>query len=111
MIDDINFPEKLENWQKTGADYAMYEPPAGKVLKPVGEWNTTKIRVTDKQVTYWLNGQVTAQFEPSGDDWTKRRNSGKWEAYPDYAKVKTGLIGLQDHGSPVWFRNMRIRKL
>ena len=23
MIDDVDFPEKLEDWQKTGADYAM----------------------------------------------------------------------------------------
>ncbi|MBI1781790.1 MAG: DUF1080 domain-containing protein, partial [Sphingobacteriales bacterium] len=28
-----------------------------------------------------------------------------------YGKAKSGLIGLQDHGSPVWFKNIKIKKL
>ncbi|MBI1783222.1 MAG: DUF1080 domain-containing protein, partial [Sphingobacteriales bacterium] len=43
VIDDIGFPEKLEDWQKAGVDYAMYTPTAEKVLKPVGEWNHSRI--------------------------------------------------------------------
>jgi hypothetical protein len=30
---------------------------------------------------------------------------------PDYAKYKTGFIGLQDHGSNLYFRNIKIKKL
>lgn len=111
LIDDINFPDKLENWQTTGADYAMYEPPAGKKLKPAGEWNQSRILFTKEKAEYWLNGELTASFVPWSEDWTKRRNSGKWDAFPDYGKARTGFIALQDHGSAVWFKNIKIRKL
>ena len=111
LIDDIGFPEKLENWQTVGADYAMYDPPAGKKLKPAGEWNTSRILFTKDKAEYWLNGELTASFVPWSEDWTKRRNSGKWDAFPDYGKARTGLIALQDHGSEAWFKNIKIRKL
>ncbi len=111
MIDDVNFPEKLQDWQKTGADYAMYDPPADKKLNPVGEWNHSRIVFTKEKAEYWLNGKLTASFVPWSEDWTKRRNSGKWDAYPDYGNARTGLIGLQDHGSEAWFKNIKIRKL
>jgi hypothetical protein len=111
LIDDTGYPDKLEDWQTTACDYAMYTAPADKVLKPAGEWNTARIVVTAKKVEYWLNGKMTVSFVPGSDDWWKRRNSGKWESFPDYGKFSTGFIALQDHGSPTWFRNIKIRKL
>jgi hypothetical protein len=111
LIDDLNFPQPLEAWQKTAADYAMYDPPANKRLKPAGQWNSARILYTPEKVEYWLNEEITVSFVPQSPDWHKRRNSGKWEAFPDYAKKQSGLIALQDHGSPVWFRNIKIRPI
>lgn len=111
LIDEANFPEKLENWQTTAADYAMYDPPATKKTKPFGEWNTSRIVFGKDKAEYWLNGEMTVSFVPWSEDWTKRRNSGKWDSFPDYGKAKSGFIALQDHGSAVWFKNIKIRKL
>lgn len=111
LIDDTGFPQKLEDWQKTGADYAMYLPPADKKLKPAGEWNRSRIVFTKQKTEYYLNGKLTVSFVPWSDDWTKRRNSGKWEAFPDYGKARSGLISFQDHGSNIWFKNIKARKL
>ncbi|TAD92773.1 MAG: DUF1080 domain-containing protein [Bacteroidetes bacterium] len=111
LIDEANFPEKLENWQTTAADYAMYEPPATKKSKAFGEWNLSRIVFTKEKAEYWLNGEMTVSFVPWSSDWTKKRNSGKWDSFPDYGKANTGLIALQDHGSAVWFKNIKIRKL
>src|SRR6266436_7445225 len=44
LIDDEGFPAKLEDWQKTGADYAMYATTS-RPTKPVGEYNISKIVV------------------------------------------------------------------
>lgn len=45
IIDQIGFPQKLEPWQSIGADYGMYNPNYSKEdLKPIGQWNTSKIR-------------------------------------------------------------------
>lgn len=112
LIDDLGFPEKLEDWQQVGADYAMYPAdPAKKLVKKAGEWNTTRIVFTKEKAEYWLNGQKVVEFAPWSDEWTQRRNSGKWDAYPDYGKFRKGLIGLQDHGSFIWFRDIKIREL
>ena len=105
-------PEVLQDWQKTGADYAMHvADETEKVLHPVGEWNSSKIVFTPKKVEHWLNGKKLLEFTPWSEDWNAKKDSGKWDNAPDYGKFKTGYIALQDHASPIWFRNIKIKKL
>lgn len=111
VIDDIDFPQKLEPWQSVGADYAMYFPDTAKIVKPNGEWNESRIRFTPEKVEYWLNGKSTLSFVPWTDDWNKRRLSGKWKDYPDYGKARTGYIGFQDEASVILFKNIKIKRL
>lgn len=112
LIDDIGFPEPLEDWQKLAADYAMYPADSTqKIVKKAGKWNTSRIVFSSDKAEYWLNGNKVVEFVPYSDDWEKRRTSGKWDAYPDYGTFKKGLIGLQDHGSFIWFKNIKIKEL
>lgn len=111
LLDDVGFPDPLEDWQLTGANYAMHAAGSEKTLKPVGEWNSSKVIFNKGQVEHWLNGVKVVTFDKYSEDWQERRDSGKWEEYPDYGKASYGHIGLQDHGAGVWFRNVRIRKL
>src|SRR5690606_14793764 len=107
IIDQKGFPSKLEPWQSIGGDYGMYDPEySDEDLKEVGEWNTSRIRFTEEKVTYWLNGKKTLEFVPWSEDWEKRKSEGKWKDFPDYGTARKGLIGLQDHGSYTWFRNI-----
>ncbi len=129
LIDDINYasihdlksyneqfgvddPEKLQDWQQTGANYAMHVVEnKNKILYPAGDWNSSRIVVTNQLVEHWLNGQLLLSFKPWSEDWYKRRESGKWENSKNYGKYKKGYIGFQDHGSSLWFRNIKIKKL
>jgi hypothetical protein len=111
MIDDIGFPEKIEEWQKSGADYAMYTANDKKKLKPVGEWNTSKIVFNKGHVEHWLNGEKIVEFQAWDDAWKKKVAEGKWKDYPDYGVAKTGRIALQDHGNKAYFKNIMIREL
>ncbi len=110
LIDDTGFPEKLEAWQNTAADYAMYTTTS-RPTKPVGEYNVTKIVVNGAHREHWLNGVKVLEFDAWTDDWLKRKAGGKWKDTPEYGMEKTGHICLQDHGSEIWFRNIKIRKL
>ena len=111
VIDQIGFPQKLELWQSIGADYGMYNPDFEGAVKNAGEWNTSRIVFTNDKVSYYLNGKKTVEFVPWSEDWKIRKEKGKWEKFPNYGKAKTGLIGLQDHGSFIWYKNIKIKKL
>jgi len=111
IIDDINFPAKLEDSQKAGADYGMYSPSESKQLKPIGEWNTSRIIFKNGRVEHWLNDVRIIKFKAWNKDWIKKKTEGKWKDYPDYGMSKAGLIGLQDHGNKAYFKNIEIREL
>ena len=116
LLDDLKWEEinnaTLEEWQKTGSDYAMHVADSEqKIIKPAGEWNTTQIIFTPEKVEHWLNGKKVVSFVPWSEDWYERKSKGKWKDFPDYGKYKSGYIGLQDHDSPLWFKNIKIKKL
>jgi Domain of Unknown Function (DUF1080) len=112
LMDDVGFKEDVEPAQKAGSNYAMHAPDdKSKMLKPVGEWNTTRIVVNGAHVEHWLNGKKILEFERWTPAWNALRDAGKWKGYPDYGKSKTGRIALQDHGSIFWFRNVKIRPI
>lgn len=112
LIDDIGFPETLEDWQQAGANYAMTPADESKKeLKPVGEWNHSKIVYDNGNVQHWLNGEKIVDFEEETPAWERERSEGKWKDFPDYKIANRGKIALQDHGDQAWFRNIRIREL
>ena len=112
LIDDLNFAEPLEDWQRCGVDYAMYLPDFNTIkVHPAGEWNNSKIIFDNGHVTYFMNGHKTVEFDAWSDDWFSRKNSGKWANAPEYGLAHKGLICLQDHGYPAWFRNIKIKEL
>ena len=116
LIEDDDFrdengdPYPLEDWQTTASDYAMYVASEDKEVN-VRKWNSSMIIFTEEKAEYWLNGKKVVEFVPWSEDWNKRRVSGKWGDYPDYGLAKKGKIALQDHGSKVWYRNIKIKQL
>lgn len=110
LIDDNGWPDKLEAWQHSGANYGMNAPKNAK-LKPINEWNTTRIIVNGPHVEHWLNGNKVVEYELWTDQWQQNKAASKWADTPDYGMAKTGHIGLQDHGGLTMFRNIKIREL
>ncbi len=112
LIDDVGFPHKLEEWQQAGANYAMHDAdPVKKKLKPVGEFNSSRIRVESGHVTHWLNSEIIVEYDLWTEEWFRLSREGKWKDYPRYGLARKGHIGLQDHGSPIRFRNIKIKDL
>ena len=110
LIDDKGWPTQLEAHQYSGANYGMHAPENAQV-KPLDEWNTTRIVVENPHVEHWLNGKKVVEYDLWSDDWQKRKANGKWAETPHYGEAKSGHIGLQDHGGLTMFRNIKIREL
>ena len=110
LIDDKGWPEKLDAAQYSGANYAMNAPENAEV-KPIDEWNTTRIIVKNPHVEHWLNGKKVVEYDLWSDDWKARKVAGKWADAPNYGEAKSGYIGLQDHGGLTMFRNIKIREI
>jgi len=96
--------------RKTAAAYAIYAPERD-ATKPAGEWNTARIIVRGNHVEHWLNGERVLAFEMNTPEWNALVAKSKFAKYPRFAKAREGHIVLQDHASPVWFRNLRIREI
>ena len=112
LIDDLDFPGGVTPYNSTGADYAMTPADSTqKVLNPIESWNSSEIIFDKGKVTHYLNGKKIVEFTAWTDEWNEKVNKGKWKEYPAYGKAKTGFIGLQDHGSKIWFRNIKIKQL
>jgi hypothetical protein len=110
LLDDNGWPSKLKDSQYSGGNYAMHKP-VGAEVKPLEQWNTTRIIVKGSKVQHFLNGKKVVEYELWSDDWKERKNNSKWKNKPLYGMAKNGHIGLQDHGGLTQFKNIKIRKL
>ena len=110
IIDHENWPTPLDDLQINGSNYAMY-PPRVKPYKKIGEWNHYLLVVDGNKVTQILNGEIVVEYEKYSDEWIRRRDNSKWTYYPDWGKFDTGHICLQNHGSKLWYRNIKLKEL
>jgi hypothetical protein len=96
----------------TGAIYDLVAP-AKNAMKPAGQWNHVVITCDRATITVELNGEVVTHMDL--DQWTEpnRRPDGsahKFDiAYKDHPRK--GYIGLQDHGSDCWYKNIKLKPL
>jgi hypothetical protein len=110
VLDDLGFPQELKEDQYAGANYDMHVP-SQRVTKPAGEWNQSRIVSDNNRIEHWLNGVKVVEYEIGSEDWENRVQNSKWKDFPGYGKARRGHIALQDHGNPVWFRNLKIKEL
>jgi hypothetical protein len=108
LIDDKGWPEKLNDYQYSGANYGMHAPQNA-VVKDISEWNQARIIVDGAHVQHYLNGIKVVDYYLWDDGWKALKEKGKWKDYPYYGMAKKGNIGLQDHGGLAQFRNIKIK--
>jgi hypothetical protein len=114
ILDDLNHPDaKLgRNGDRTeGSLYDLIPAPKDKRLLPVGEWNHARILSQGKHVEFWLNGAMTVEFERGSPEFRAAVALSKFKNIPDFGEWPDGHILLQEHGSEVSFRNIKIRLL
>ena len=111
LLDDIKAEDNKTRLTCAGAAYALYPSPEGH-LKPVGEWNQTRIVAKGAHVEHWLNGFKLLEYELWSPDWEAKVKSSKFNVYPNFGRAKKGHIALQgDHAGTLAFRNILVREI
>jgi hypothetical protein len=96
----------LHAYQYHGSIYGVAAAKRG-FLKPIGEWNIQEVFVKGSKIKVTLNGEVILDT----DIMLARKNgTADGKAHPGLLR-KSGYIGFLGHGSPVQFRNIRIKNL
>jgi|KBSSwiStaDraftv2_1062776.scaffolds.fasta_scaffold503415_1 hypothetical protein len=99
-------------YHDTGAIYDLVKPLTA-AARPVGEWNHIEITCLSNRIDVVLNGTPVTRAELDLFTQPNRRPDGsphKFDiAYKDHPQ--RGYIGLQDHGSPCWFKNIKLKPL
>ncbi len=99
-------------YHDTGAIYDLVKPSRN-AMKPTGAWNHIEI-INDKNlIEVVLNDELVTRADLDKFTQPNRRPDGsehKFDiAYKDHPRL--GFVGLQDHGSPCWFKNIKLRPL
>ena len=110
VLDNARHPDGRSLLTSAGANYALHGV-GHEHARPVGEWNTVRLVVDGNHVEHWFNGTKVVEYELQSADWQRRVAESKFAPHPLYGRVERGHIGLQDHGTYVAFRNIRIREL
>jgi hypothetical protein len=81
--------------------------------KPDGEWNLMVLSCKGSRITVVLNGHEIQNIDL--DDWTTANKNPDGSKNKFKAALKdlprTGHIGAQYHGKPVWYRKMTVKIL
>ena len=104
-IDDTT----TSGYHDTGALYDLAKPKRN-AMRPAGQWNQLELTSHQSLIIVKINGETVNRIDLNLFKTKNQRPDGtphKFDiAYRDHPR--TGYIGLQDHGSDCWFKNVKL---
>ncbi len=110
VLDNTCHPDAKYPTHRAGDLYDMIECKY-ETVKPSGQWNQVRLIIKEGHVEHWLNDKKVVEFQMFDDHWREMIANSKFRDMPGFGKAKKGHISLQDHGDPVWYRNIMIKEL
>lgn len=109
MLDDDVHPDGKIVLRRAACLYDLVEAK-GKTLKPIGEWNTSRIVCKDNHFEHWLNGKKVVEYVWGSDEIKELVKKSKFAKWPDFMTKGNGHIAFQHHGQEFSIRNLKIRR-
>lgn len=98
-----------KNPRTSAASLYFCMQPSHDATRPVGQWNTGRIICKGSVIQHWLNGRKVVGFDYRDPQW--KSNVDMLNQRGGNLKARGAYLSLQDHGDPVWYRSIRMRKL
>lgn len=117
LLDDKNHSWMLagklkpNDYHTLGSLYEIYPASPDKRPSPLGLWNESKIVCDGNQVQHWLNGAKILEYDRTGADFKAKIAASKFKDVEGFGTLPEGHILLQDHGSIIHYRNIKIKEL
>lgn len=110
ILDDARHPDNKLATHRSGSLYDLVAAPPESQL-PAETWNQLIVRHENGHLQVWQNDVQTVDIRIGGDRWQALVAASKFADWTGFGTLTAGHIGLQDHGDPVAFRNLKIRPL
>jgi hypothetical protein len=111
VLDDDRHDDGKLPTHRSGALYDLVAPNARKHVRPVGEWNQSRVIFRGNHGEHWLNGAKIVEFDLGTARMDSLLAASKYKTIPGFGEKRTGHIVLQDHGDEVYFRSIKVRPL
>ena len=107
---DESYKGVLKPAQFSGSLYDLI-PAENVSLKPVGEFNSSRIIVNGNHAEHWLNGIRVVEYDFGSGELEDAYKVSKFSKIPGFTNKRKAHIVLQNHNDESWFRNIKIRVL
>ena len=111
IIDDQKHPDAQIGPERQTASFYDVLSASSRSVRPVGEFNESRVLARGTHVEHWLNGTRVLEYELESPALKAAVQDSKFKDVARFGKRQKGHILLQDHGDAVWYRNIRIRPL
>lgn len=108
ILDNVHSPYG-ENARQAAGSLFFCMAPSKDATRPFGEWNTGRVKCKGTVIEHWVNGERVLSFDYTDPKWAEQVELLRIRG-ADLA-ARGGKLWLQDHGQPVWFRNLRWRTI
>lgn len=116
IIDNQGHPDARADQNRTASAIYGLAAPQNPVVRPVGEFNQSRIVLRGNRVQHWLNGDLAVDVDLTSEE-VQAGLEKRWTQESPVYQLLTEMprrespIALQHHNDEVWFRNLKIRRL
>ena len=108
MVDDATMPNPKH---QTATFYDVLPVQVATKVKPLGEWNQSRLIIQGNHIEHWLNGVKVLAYDLGSEEVKAALAKSKFKSAAGFGDKIKGHILLTNHQDEAWYRNLRIREL